>query len=100
MEWYVNPLLLCCAKSHTLSRPSLPADFMSIHEIHHACPTCTGMFRPIAIKNIVSTAVRNLNLHESRTPDRLLEIIEAMLGVLKFKGQVSGPMIVRGLVGV
>lgn len=68
---------------------------MFIHELYHTRPTCTCMLSPVAIKNIVSTPMRHLDLHESRTPDRLLEIVEAMLRVLRFKGQVCGAVVVR-----
>lgn len=73
---------------------------MFIHEIHHTRPTCTRVFRPVAIKNIVPTPMRHLDLHESRTPDRLLEIVEAMFRMLNFKGQVCGAVVVRGCIDV
>lgn len=71
---------------------------MFIHELHDACPACTHMFRPIAIKDVISTPMRHLNLHQSRTSDGLLEIVEAMLGVLYLKSQVSRAVIVGGAV--
>lgn len=73
---------------------------IALHELLDLRPALARVLTPIAIKNVISGSMRELNLRKTGTSNRLLQKIEAMLRVLEHKRllRAACAVVVRGVV--